>query len=106
MPEDKKEKKDDGPTSVSEAEAEAAKAKAELDQAKEKAADPASDKKPESISDAIETSEQAVTADEAVAIAEAAYSQSQAKLNEVRNCLLYTSPSPRDGLLSRMPSSA
>ena len=24
----------------------------------------------------------------------------------VRNCLLYTSPSPRDGLLSRMPSSA
>ena len=22
------------------------------------------------------------------------------------NCLLYTSPSPRDGLLSRMPSSA
>ena len=36
------------------------------------------------------------------------------KLNEAcvgnhprrRNCLLYTSPSPRDGLLSRMPSSA
>ena len=25
---------------------------------------------------------------------------------EVRNCLLYTSPSPRDCLLSRMPSSA
>ena len=25
---------------------------------------------------------------------------------EGRNCLLYTSPSPRDGLLSRMPSSA
>ena len=25
---------------------------------------------------------------------------------QVRNCLLYTSPSPRDGLLSRMPSSA
>ena len=24
----------------------------------------------------------------------------------MRNCLLYTSPSPRDGLLSRMPSSA
>ena len=24
----------------------------------------------------------------------------------VRGCLLYTSPSPRDGLLSRMPSSA
>ena len=25
---------------------------------------------------------------------------------EVNSCLLYTSPSPRDGLLSRMPSSA
>ena len=25
---------------------------------------------------------------------------------EKRDCLLYTSPSPRDGLLSRMPSSA
>ena len=27
-------------------------------------------------------------------------------LSEVTGCLLYTSPSPRDGLLSRMPSSA
>ena len=27
-------------------------------------------------------------------------------LNMLINCLLYTSPSPRDGLLSRMPSSA
>ena len=26
--------------------------------------------------------------------------------NHVFDCLLYTSPSPRDGLLSRMPSSA
>ena len=26
--------------------------------------------------------------------------------NEFKGCLLYTSPSPRDGLLSRMPSSA
>ena len=25
---------------------------------------------------------------------------------QTMNCLLYTSPSPRDGLLSRMPSSA
>ena len=25
---------------------------------------------------------------------------------QISNCLLYTSPSPRDGLLSRMPSSA
>ena len=28
------------------------------------------------------------------------------KREEPKNCLLYTSPSPRDGLLSRMPSSA
>ena len=28
------------------------------------------------------------------------------QLNESLGCLLYTSPSPRDGLLSRMPSSA
>ena len=27
-------------------------------------------------------------------------------LQETKTCLLYTSPSPRDGLLSRMPSSA
>ena len=27
-------------------------------------------------------------------------------LMDVMDCLLYTSPSPRDGLLSRMPSSA
>ena len=29
-----------------------------------------------------------------------------ATLSSVGTCLLYTSPSPRDGLLSRMPSSA
>ena len=28
------------------------------------------------------------------------------KFNGIKPCLLYTSPSPRDGLLSRMPSSA
>ena len=28
------------------------------------------------------------------------------KRSILRTCLLYTSPSPRDGLLSRMPSSA
>ena len=27
-------------------------------------------------------------------------------IHETKICLLYTSPSPRDGLLSRMPSSA
>ena len=27
-------------------------------------------------------------------------------INNLKDCLLYTSPSPRDGLLSRMPSSA
>ena len=30
----------------------------------------------------------------------------QWKGTQIMNCLLYTSPSPRDGLLSRMPSSA
>ena len=38
------------------------------------------------------------------------YSRSRGKLwfkgEESGHCLLYTSPSPRDGLLSRMPSSA
>ena len=28
------------------------------------------------------------------------------KKHDIKTCLLYTSPSPRDGLLSRMPSSA
>ena len=37
-------------------------------------------------------------------IAEIGTISGQAK--ETINCLLYTSPSPRDGLLSRMPSSA
>ena len=31
---------------------------------------------------------------------------SNENLLKILNCLLYTSPSPRDGLLSRMPSSA
>ena len=30
----------------------------------------------------------------------------QVRLQTITSCLLYTSPSPRDGLLSRMPSSA
>ena len=39
--------------------------------------------------------------------AKAATFQSQLKrFDNKRSCLLYTSPSPRDGLLSRMPSSA
>ena len=33
-------------------------------------------------------------------------SQLAQRCREIMNCLLYTSPSPRDGLLSRMPSSA
>ena len=38
---------------------------------------------------------------------EAAAGQPKAtKTKKKKNCLLYTSPSPRDGLLSRMPSSA
>ena len=38
--------------------------------------------------------------------AELAASLDAYQTDQFRNCLLYTSPSPRDGLLSRMPSSA
>ena len=34
------------------------------------------------------------------------FDRSHDKVDILVNCLLYTSPSPRDGLLSRMPSSA
>ena len=34
------------------------------------------------------------------------YSRATTSQRCIRACLLYTSPSPRDGLLSRMPSSA
>ena len=37
---------------------------------------------------------------------EARVRELEAELRRVERCLLYTSPSPRDGLLSRMPSSA
>src|SRR5665647_2835370 len=37
---------------------------------------------------------------------EAAQAEAAGLREEVATCLLYTSPSPRDGLLSRMPSSA
>ena len=33
-------------------------------------------------------------------------SRANSELERITGCLLYTSPSPRDGLLSRMPSSA
>ena len=36
----------------------------------------------------------------------AGYDCQVAILHQSQGCLLYTSPSPRDGLLSRMPSSA
>ena len=42
----------------------------------------------------------------AAATAAAQGRQLTSKELKVANCLLYTSPSPRDGLLSRMPSSA
>jgi len=87
MPKDEKEEKVEKveePTSVSEAEAEAAMAKAELDEAKEKASKPKSGVKPKTISDAVGTSEESLTAGEAVAVAEAAYAKSQSKLDEVR----------------------
>ena len=36
----------------------------------------------------------------------AAMKEAKEEQNKRKSCLLYTSPSPRDGLLSRMPSSA
>ena len=45
-----------------------------------------------------------VNTDEALSQAE--YVDKQIASGEPISCLLYTSPSPRDGLLSRMPSSA
>ena len=41
-----------------------------------------------------------------VQLAASNFAQYQEILEQTRICLLYTSPSPRDGLLSRMPSSA
>ena len=84
MPEDEKEEKVEEPTSVSEAEAEAARAKAELDAAKEKASKPKSKKAPKTVSDAVNASEESLTATEVVGIAEAAYAKAQSKLDEVR----------------------
>ena len=39
-------------------------------------------------------------------VSHAAYNNGAGSEIDVYGCLLYTSPSPRDGLLSRMPSSA
>ena len=38
--------------------------------------------------------------------AESIHSEAKERGHDIHCCLLYTSPSPRDGLLSRMPSSA
>ena len=45
--------------------------------------------------------------EEAVVETEAPKQETESTEQEIdKTCLLYTSPSPRDGLLSRMPSSA
>ena len=44
--------------------------------------------------------------EELLATANSGDQMSALKLGQTYTCLLYTSPSPRDGLLSRMPSSA
>ena len=46
------------------------------------------------------------TANAAVGLVEYFESRAFGKYVDASRCLLYTSPSPRDGLLSRMPSSA
>ena len=55
-----------------------------------------------------------LTSDEGVAHIKATFNNTNITLTDLNGnviawstaCLLYTSPSPRDGLLSRMPSSA
>ena len=47
-----------------------------------------------------------VIADDPAAIVDVPHFCREQGLALYKNCLLYTSPSPRDGLLSRMPSSA
>ena len=50
---------------------------------------------------------QACNANRFLAVAERAKAEENIAISRPNgNCLLYTSPSPRDGLLSRMPSSA
>ena len=49
--------------------------------------------------------EQSYREDEEVTF-ETSKGESSGKVSVILSCLLYTSPSPRDGLLSRMPSSA
>ena len=57
----------------------------------------------EAIDTAMDRYERTVTPDEV----EALFMSNNPTLTTTPNtCLLYTSPSPRDGLLSRMPSSA
>ena len=54
-----------------------------------------------------ENMDQEMSDDELIqAIIESENRISVAKNDLPKSCLLYTSPSPRDGLLSRMPSSA
>ena len=52
----------------------------------------------------VETEEEVVAEDQTSE--EEVVAEEEVTEEEVTDCLLYTSPSPRDGLLSRMPSSA
>ena len=59
--------------------------------------------------ESIEAGDDAVTSADASADADplaAIIAERDALKDQLLRCLLYTSPSPRDGLLSRMPSSA
>ena len=44
--------------------------------------------------------------DERIQVLEEQFKENEDGMMAIKTCLLYTSPSPRDGLLSRMPSSA
>ena len=54
----------------------------------------------------LDAAERARYADLLVLIAAADGELVREEIQVLEGCLLYTSPSPRDGLLSRMPSSA
>ena len=58
------------------------------------------------IQDAISSSSEATKWNEPGAHLSIGWMDLQADFADPGYCLLYTSPSPRDGLLSRMPSSA
>ena len=61
---------------------------------------------PDSVLELLETNSPVPTVSEIAALTQDLQWSESARSRTPISCLLYTSPSPRDGLLSRMPSSA